>query len=219
MILAGVLLKLGSYGLIIFLPLFTHGVLYFYLSVSLVGGVVCCFTCVRHWDTKGLIAYSSVVHIGVVSIGVLSGSDLGYYCATSIIVAHGLCSPLLFGLVFLLYTKRHTRLLVHNRGGLSNPGMCLIAFGLLSVNMGLPPFLNVWSEVILFCAVSRIAVVLLPFLLFTAFLAVLYNLVLYVFIVHGKEQSSMVGTFSPWHFVSSLSISVLFRFNTSILCT
>lgn len=195
--MAGVLLKLGRYGLIVFLPLFTHFVLYIYFFISVVGGVLCCFTCVRHWDSKGLIAYSSVVHIGVVSVGVLSGSDLGYYCATTIIVAHGLCSPLLFGLAFLLYVKRHTRILAHNRGGLSTPILCFIAFSLLSVNMGLPPFINIWSEVILFCAVSSVTVRFLPFLLITAFLGVLYNLVLYIFIVHGKEQSSMSGHISP----------------------
>lgn len=217
MILAGVLLKLGSYGLMVFLPLLTHRVLNIYFFVSVVGGIVCCFTCARHWDTKGLIAYSSVVHMGVVSVGVLSGRELGYYCATSIIVAHGLCSPLLFGLTFIIYTKRHTRILTHNRGGLSTPILCLIAFGLLSVNMGLPPFLNVWSEVILFCAVSSVSVWFLPFLLVTAFLGVLYNLVLYVFIVHGKEQSTMSVQFSPCHFVRSLFLSLLFRFNTSIL--
>lgn len=47
MVLAGVLLKLGRYGLLVFLPMFIHSVLLFYLCLSVVGGVVCCHTCTR----------------------------------------------------------------------------------------------------------------------------------------------------------------------------
>lgn len=107
------------------------------------GGVVCCFRCVRQWDTKGLIAYSSIVHIGVVRVGLLSGSELGYYCGLIIVIAHGVCSPLLFGIAYYLYTNRRSRLLYHNRGNLSTPSVVLVLFALLAVNIGVPPFLNV----------------------------------------------------------------------------
>lgn len=142
-VLAGVLLKLGRYGLLVFLPLFMHSVLHFYLCLSVVGGVVCCHTCVRQWDVKGLIAYSSVVHMGVVTVGFVTGSELGYCCGIVIVIAHGVCSPLLFGVAFYLYENTHTRVLSHNRGNVCSPTLALILFCLLAVNIGVPPFINV----------------------------------------------------------------------------
>lgn len=196
-ILAGVLLKLGSYGLILFLPFVAHNLLIFYLFLSVVGGVLCSFTCARQWDSKGLIAYSSVVHMGVVRVGVVAGRELGYYCALVIVIAHGVCSPLLFGLAFYLYSGRHTRLLAQNRGGLFAPLVCFFVISLLAVNMGLPPFLNVWAEVLMFSAISTIMLRRLPFLLLSAFFGVLYNLIIYVILAHGKERQAVIEPINP----------------------
>lgn len=97
----------------------------------------------RQWDTKGLIAYSSIVHMGVVSVGLVTGSELGYHCGLVMVIAHGVCSPLLFGIAFYLYTNSSSRLLVHNRGLLRSPIAATIIFALLAVNIGVPPFVNV----------------------------------------------------------------------------
>lgn len=104
---------------------------------------MCCFRCVRQWDTKGLIAYSSIVHMGVVSVGLVSGSELGYHCGLIMVIAHGVCSPLLFGIAFYLYTNSSSRLLIHNRGSLRTPIVASFLFVLLAVNIGVPPFVNV----------------------------------------------------------------------------
>lgn len=143
MILAGVLLKLGRFGLLLFLPLFSHKLLAIYMFISVVGGVICCFTCARQWDAKRLIAYSSVVHIGVVRVGIISGREMGYFRAVMMVVGHGVCSPLLFSIAFVMYSNSHTRLISHNRGCLSSPSICFFLFCLLCVNIGVPPFLNV----------------------------------------------------------------------------
>ena len=76
MLLAGVILKLGSYGLLILAPnMLSFRPLFVYLTLS--GGIICSIICCRNWDMKSLVAYSSVVHIGVVSLGALSGLELG----------------------------------------------------------------------------------------------------------------------------------------------
>ena len=152
MALAGVLLKLGSYGLFIFCPHVLHPVLRLYLCLRLVGSIACRLVCTRQWDAKRLIAFSSVVHIGVVTVGVSVGRELGYMCAVLIVVAHGVCSPLLFAIAYQYYRVRHRRLLTANRGRLSTPLAVLGLFLLLAVNMGVPPFLNLWREVIMFAA-------------------------------------------------------------------
>jgi len=207
--LAGVLLKLGSFGLLLFGPLLLHPVLGLYLAVSLLGGLVCSCVCARQWDSKSLIAFSSVVHMGVVTMGVMVGSELGYLCAYLMVIAHGICSPLLFGVVYLLYLRRHRRLLTSNRGQLASPLASLSLFILIAVNMGVPPFLNLWSEVALFCCLLTHAVHALWFLVPAAFLAALYNLYLYVRLTRGvaTPQAAGGGDFWPgWH---SIRLSLL----------
>lgn len=189
--LAGVLLKLGSYGLMVFLPLYKHTFLSLYLYISVVGGIICCFVCVRQWDAKGLVAYSSVVHIRVVTVGLISGHELGYSCALIIVIGHGVCSPLLFGLAFYLYENSHTRILSINRGNISSPIVVFFLILLLAVNIGVPPFLNVWAEVLIFVVLLKILAWRVPYAVFLAFFGVLYNLAMYVMLTHGKERSAM----------------------------
>lgn len=152
MVLAGILLKLGSYGLLLFGPVLLHPLMSLYLVLSLLGAVVCRLVCSRQWDAKCLIAFSSVVHMGVVTVGVVVGSELGYLRAFLMVVAHGLCSPLLFGVAYRFYQARHSRLLIANRGRLASPLVTLVLFLLLAVNLGVPPFLNLWSEVLMYCS-------------------------------------------------------------------
>ena len=101
MVLAGVLLKMGTYGLLLFLPYIkTNSLLVFYFGLSLVGSSVGALICLRQGDLKVLVAYSSVVHMGVVRIGLIRGTELGYTCALMMALAHGLCSPFLFAISY-----------------------------------------------------------------------------------------------------------------------
>lgn len=143
MALAGVLLKLGSYGLLVFCPPLIHPVLLLYMCISLLGSIACRLICTRQWDVKRLIAFSSVVHMGVVTVGVAAGTELGYLCAVLMVIAHGVCSPLLFAIAYQFYLQSHSRLLTANRGRLAHPLAVLGLFFLLAVNIGAPPFLNV----------------------------------------------------------------------------
>ena len=99
--LAGVLLKLGSYGLLIFLPLVVmNGVLRLYFRLTMMGSTVASVICLRQGDLKLLVAYSSVVHMGVVTLGFLRGRELGYSCGFIIVLGHGLRSPFLFAFAY-----------------------------------------------------------------------------------------------------------------------
>ena len=98
-LLAGVMLKLGTYGLILFLPeIKLNYILSFYLSMAIIGSIVSSLICLRQRDIKSLIAYSSVVHMGFVTIGLMSGSELGYSRAIIMVIAHGISSPILFAI-------------------------------------------------------------------------------------------------------------------------
>jgi NADH-ubiquinone oxidoreductase chain 4 len=74
-ILAGILLKLGGYGLIRLFSVFYQEVIFFsnfLFTVGIVGGILACFVCFRQVDSKSLIAYSSVAHMALVLVGLIT---------------------------------------------------------------------------------------------------------------------------------------------------
>ena len=95
MILAGILLKLGGYGLIRVFPiLFKFGFRFSFVwvSLSLVGGLFVSLFCMRQTDLKSLIAYSSVAHISMVIGGIITINYWGVCRSFALMIAHGLCS-------------------------------------------------------------------------------------------------------------------------------
>ncbi|PNF18954.1 NADH-ubiquinone oxidoreductase chain 4 [Cryptotermes secundus] len=126
MILAGVLLKLGGYGLLRVFPIlvrfFNFGLVW--VSVRLVGGFLVRLICMRQTELKSLIAYSSVAHIGLVIGGIMTlrywGVVIGGACGSfALMVAHGLCSSGLFCLANISYERTGSRSLLISRGLLS----------------------------------------------------------------------------------------------------
>ena len=202
-VLAGVLLKLGSYGLYLVLPLLSGATLTFYLMLRVWGGVACSVLCLRQGDFKALIAYSSVVHIGVVGIGLLSGRELGRASALMMVMAHGVCSPALFRFAYVLYRGSHRRLLSNSRVGINRPLIAAAACILLGVNLGVPPFVNLWREVLIYTALLPVWYLCTPALILVALLRMAYNLFAYVRITHAKESASALGDASPLFFINS----------------
>jgi len=148
-LLSGVILKLGSYGLLLLAPQLTsYASVFIYLTLS--GGVICSTICYRSWDMKSLVAYSSIVHIGVITLGALSGLEIGYWVACGILVGHTLLSPLLFLLAFELYLSTGSRSFICGLNSSVGVGHLLALSVCAGLNFGLPPFLNFWVEVSLF---------------------------------------------------------------------
>lgn len=112
-ILAGILLKLGTYGLIRFnIELFTNSAIYYapYISVLAVIGIVYgALVSAVQTDVKRLVAFSSVSHLGFVVLGIFSITVEGMQGALIQMVNHGLSTGMLFLAVGILYERRHTR--------------------------------------------------------------------------------------------------------------
>ena len=107
-ILAGVLLKLGGYGLLRVLPfLRIYGLKWniIWISIRLVGGFLISLVCLRQTDLKSLIAYSSVAHMGIALGGLITINYVGICGSYAIIIAHGLCSSGLFCLANITYEQ------------------------------------------------------------------------------------------------------------------
>ena len=128
MILAGVLLKLGGYGvykgvsIIFFEPL----KLVFLIGVSMVGAFLVGFYCLRQVDMKMLVAFSSIVHIGPVMVCFLLARRRAFSSGILIMLSHGICSSGLFYILNVVYDRVGRRRIIVLRGGLSlSPVLCM----------------------------------------------------------------------------------------------
>nr|YP_006493390.1 NADH dehydrogenase subunit 4 [Stenopus hispidus]AEO18308.1 NADH dehydrogenase subunit 4 [Stenopus hispidus] len=195
MILAGVLLKLGGYGLVRVLSLFSDvslGMSWIWMSISLFGGVIVSFTCLRQVDMKALIAYSSVAHMGLVLCGLMSFNWWGINGALAVMVGHGLCSSGLFCLANMAYERVGSRSLMINKGLMNiMPSMALWWFLLSIGNMAAPPTLNLLGEICLFLSIMSWDIFSIVGLGLLSFFSASYTLYMYSMSQHGKFYSSL----------------------------
>jgi NADH-quinone oxidoreductase subunit M len=123
-ILAGVLLKMGTYGFLRFsvpmLPYATNQFRGIMIVLSLVAIVYGALVCMMQKDMKKLIAYSSVSHLGFCTLGIFALTPLGIQGSIIQQINHGISTGALFLIVGVLYERRHTRL-ISEFGGLSTP--------------------------------------------------------------------------------------------------
>ncbi len=142
-LLAGVLLNMGSYGFVRFsLPLFPRASLElqsFVVVISIIGIVYAALVTLVQKDMKKLIAYSSVSHMGFVMLGMFCLSPLGLEGSVLQMVNHGLSTGGLFLLVGLIYERRHTKEIA-DFGGLAHvmPVYATFTLILFLASMGLP---------------------------------------------------------------------------------
>nr|ADW41398.1 NADH dehydrogenase subunit 4 [Drosophila novamexicana] len=195
MILAGIMLKLGGYGMLRVLSILQMMNLkysFIWISISLVGGVLVSFVCLRQTDLKALIAYSSVAHMGIVLAGLLTMSYWGLCGSYSLMIAHGLCSSGLFCLANVSYERLGSRSLLINKGLLNfMPAMALWWFLLSSANMAAPPTLNLLGEISLLNSIVSWSWVSMIMLSLLSFFSAAYTLYLYSFSQHGKIFSGV----------------------------
>lgn len=194
-ILAGVLLKLGGYGIIRLIPLFLKLSKIFnwvWVRIGILGGVIVSFVCLRQIDIKSLIAYSSVVHIGLVLSGLIIIRNWGINGGIVVIVGHGLCSSGLFCLANMVHERLHSRSLLINKGLLRFMPTLGLWWFLLSIgNIAAPPTLNLLGEINLIIRVvswSKLRIIGVGLL---AFFRASYTLYIYSIRQHGLYFSSL----------------------------
>jgi NADH-quinone oxidoreductase subunit M len=111
--LAGVLLKMGGYGLlrlcVTLLPQAAHDWQWLLIILAVVNAVYGAFVALAQTDLKKMIANSSISHMGYVILGIAALTQVGFNGALLVMVAHGLYSGLLFSMVGLVYDRTHTR--------------------------------------------------------------------------------------------------------------
>jgi len=210
-ILAGILLKLGGYGMLrILLPIFPLQFQYFTWNVPIIT-ILALFSiiygalvCMAQWDLKRLIAYSSVSHMGYFMLGVAAAAaawgKAGLSNAAAMAVngaalqmfAHGIITGGLFFLVGVIYERSHTRDL-KNLGGLGK--MTPYYYGIFMVtalaSLGLPGLAGFWAEFFIFRGAFQIipvfaAIGIIGVVLTAAY--ILWKIVQYVFLGEFKQE-------------------------------
>jgi len=189
-ILAGVLLKLGGYGLLRIFPyIIKLGIKFnfIWVVISILGGLYIRLICLRQLDLKFLIAYSSVAHIGIVLRGLITLIIWGLTSSFTLIIAHGLCSSGLFCLANINYERVRSRSILINKGFINFiPRMTFWWFLLRARNMACPPTLNLLGEISLLNRIIRWSWISIIILRLLSFFSAAYSLYLYSYSQHGK---------------------------------
>jgi NADH-quinone oxidoreductase subunit M len=142
-VLAAILLKMGGYGFLRFsLPMFpdaSHYFTPFVFALSVIAIVWASLVAFRQLDMKKLIAYSSVAHMGFVTMGIFSGTEQGVQGAIFQMLSHGVISGALFLCVGVVYDRMHTREIAFYGGLVNRMPVYAAVFMLFTMgNVGLP---------------------------------------------------------------------------------
>jgi NADH-quinone oxidoreductase subunit M len=189
-ILAGVLLKMGGYGFIRFsLPMFPLASEYFtplMFALSAIAVIYTSFVALAQTDMKKLIAYSSIAHMGFVTMGVFAVTSEAVTGAMIQMLSHGLVSAALFLIVGVVYDRLHTRD-IDRYGGLADtmPAYAFVFMCMMLASIGLPGTSGFVGEFLVLIGVFRVST-LEAFLAGTGlFLGAMYMLYLYRRVIFG----------------------------------
>lgn len=191
-ILAGLILKLGGYGLLLcsLFPIIFNSALILLVRLSSFGGFAVRMLITRLTDIKVIIAYSSVVHISLVAVGAIAGGAVGVSGLLLIIICHGFASPGIFAGANMYYERSHSRRVILNKGLLGAiPALTLFWFSLIVLNFGGPFTANLLSEILLINILRGVSLILLVWAAGMCFFSLVYNLILYASLNQGENNN------------------------------
>jgi NADH-quinone oxidoreductase subunit M len=190
-ILAGVLLKMGTYGFLRFcLPLFPDASLSFgplIFGLAVVGILYGACVCTVQPDLKKLVAYSSVSHLGFVMLGIFTLTPQGLVGAIIQMVNHGLSTGALFLMVGMIYERRHSRLIA-DFGGLWKviPAFSALFLVVSLSSLGLPGLNGFVGEFLILLGVFQVSRPLAVLATAGIILAAVYMLWMYQRVIFGE---------------------------------
>jgi len=194
-ILAGVLLKMGGYGFIRFsLPMFPEASAHFaplIFALSVVAVVYTSLVALVQTDMKKLIAYSSVAHMGIVTVGLFAFNRQGLEGSMMVMLAHGLVAGALFLCVGVIYDRLHTRE-ISRYGGLAinMPRYALFFMVFTMASVGLPASANFVGEFLSLVGVYQQSSWVALLCTTGIILGAAYMLYLYARVVFGVQKNA-----------------------------
>nr|AKJ25708.1 NADH dehydrogenase subunit 4 [Erodium texanum] len=200
-ILAGILLKLGTYGFLRFsIPMFPEATLFFtpfIYTLSAIAIIYTSLTTLRQVDLKKIIAYSSVAHMNLVTIGMFSLNIQGIGGSILLMLSHGLVSSALFLCVGVLYDRHKTRLVRYYGGLVSTmPNFSVIFFFFTLANMSLPGTSSFIGEILILVGAFQRNSLVATLAAVGMILGAAYSLWLYNRVVSGNLKPDFLHKFS-----------------------
>jgi proton-translocating NADH-quinone oxidoreductase chain M len=200
-ILAGILLKLGTYGFLRFsFPLFPEACFFFaplVYSIAALGVVYTSFTAIRQTDFKKIIAYTSVAHMNLVVIGLFSFTNIGLEGAILQSLSHGFVASALFVVIGVVYDRYHSRTVKYYGGLVHTMPIYTMIFLLFTMaNIGLPGTGSFVGEFLIFTG-SFLNNIIITFIGATGMvLGGCYSLWLFNRISYGNIKTQYIKQFS-----------------------
>lgn len=200
-LLAGILLKLGVFGFLRFsLTLFPLASFYFSPLVyvlSICGVVYASFSAIRQTDFKRIIAYSSVSHMNLVTLGIFSFNIVGLEGSIIQSISHGFVSSAMFFMIGILYDRYHSRLLYYY-GGLVHmmPIYAILFLVFTMANIALPGTSSFVGEFLLLLGIFKMNIVAAIFGALGVILCGAYSLWLYNRLIFGNLKISYTLKFT-----------------------
>lgn len=189
-ILAGILLKLGTYAILRFLVssffIISYDLIFFILVLSLFGLLYSSLVALNQTDIKKIIAYSSIAHMNFSLVGFFSESFMGIVGSFYMMLGHAITSSALFFGIGVLYDRYKTRLLFYY-GGLTTfmPFFSCFYFFFILSNFGFPGTVNFVGEFFIFTSFFKVNSSFAFLATFGLFLSLVYSLFLYNRIFFG----------------------------------
>ncbi|WP_417480132.1 NADH-quinone oxidoreductase subunit M [Maricaulis maris] len=198
-ILAGVLLKLGGYGFLRFsLPMFPEASDYFAPMVFVLSIIAIIYTSLvafRQTDIKKLIAYSSVAHMGFVTMGLFAMNETGVQGAIFQMISHGVISGALFLCVGVIYDRMHTREIAFYGGLVHRMPVFAAIFGLFAMaNVGLPGTSGFVGEIMTMVGAFQVSWWIATGAAVGVILSAMYMLTVYRDVVFGEITNPKLET-------------------------
>lgn len=190
-VLAAILLKLGGYGLIRFIPISLHSIKsipHWIIRIRIIGAILTRSGCIRQKDLKALIAYSSVAHMAVTLSRIIIFIKSSINGVILIIIAHGISSSALFFLVNLTYNKFNTRNTIRlKRTQLSHPNLTFWWFIFSIMNIRAPPTLNLIGELLISITLIKWHIINATIIFIITLITTSFSLLIFLILNHGKS--------------------------------
>ncbi len=213
-ILAAVMLKMGAYGFLRFnlpiVPDASHELAIFMIALSLIAVVYIALVALVQTDMKKLIAYSSISHMGFVTLGFFVFNVQGIEGAIVQMISHGFVSGALFLCVGVLYDRLHSRKIA-TYGGVAHSMPVFAAFMMLFslANVGLPGTSGFVGELLVIIGAFQVSAVYAIIAALTLIFGAAYTLWMYKRVIYGAVVSDAVAALNDLNKREALVLSVV----------
>uniref|UniRef100_A0AAU6PC61 NADH-ubiquinone oxidoreductase chain 4 n=1 Tax=Midoria longicornis TaxID=3133673 RepID=A0AAU6PC61_9HEMI len=194
MMLAGILLKIGGLGIMRFSTIMENSFISMstvWFSLSILGSVIVSMICMMQGDIKSMIAYSSIAHMSMCLMSMLTMTKTGMMGSLMMMIGHGLCSSGMFLLSNMNYERTLSRSMFINKGMINfMPSNSIMWFMFSCLNMGCPPSINFFSEITIMMSMMMYWKSSFMFIMIMSFIVSYYSFFMFSYTQHGQYSSN-----------------------------